>query len=104
MRRTGAWLAGLALVVAACSAPTLPPDASRAFVSPPVIASASPSTLDAASPGISSADASPSFCAGRTWPPYPIGGVEGITAISTDQATVEITNGTDRTYYYRVSG
>ena len=41
---------------------------------------------------------------GRTWPPYPLGGIPGITAVSTDRATVEITNRTGRTYYYRVSG
>jgi hypothetical protein len=33
-----------------------------------------------------------------------MGGIPGITAISTDRATIEITNHTGRTWYYRVSG
>ena len=52
----------------------------------------------------SSPSAPPTFCPGRTWPPYALGGIPGITAVSTDRATVEITNHTGRTYYYRVSG
>ena len=44
------------------------------------------------------------FCAGRTWPPYALGGIPGVTAVSTDKATIALTNQTDRTYYYRVSG
>ena len=103
MRGSAVWLAGLIVALASCSAPPLPPDAPRTS-SPPVASSASPTALDTASPGPQSPDSSPTFCAGRTWPPYPLGGVEGITAISTDQATVEIANGTDRTYYYRVAG
>jgi hypothetical protein len=51
-----------------------------------------------------SAASSPTFCAGRTWPPYSMGDVPGITAVSTDLATIEITNRTGRTVYYRVSG
>ena len=53
---------------------------------------------------LSSPSSPPTFCPGRTWPPYPLGGIPGITAVSTDRATVEITNRTGRTHYYRVSG
>ena len=49
-------------------------------------------------------DASPTFCPGRTWPPYPLNGIDGITAVSTDRHTLEITNRTDRTWYYTVVG
>lgn len=49
-------------------------------------------------------DASPTFCPGRTWPPYPLNGIDGITAVSTDRHTIEITNRTDRTWYYTVVG
>jgi len=49
-------------------------------------------------------DASATFCPGRTWPPYPLGGIPGITAKSTDRATIMIENQSGRTYYYRVSG
>ena len=46
----------------------------------------------------------PTFCPGRTWPPYPLGGIPGITVVSTDRTTITITNRTSKTYYYRVSG
>ena len=49
-------------------------------------------------------DASPTFCPGRTWPPYPLSGIDGITVVSTDRQTIEITNRTDRTWYYTVAG
>jgi len=39
-----------------------------------------------------------------TWPPFDLGGIPGITATSRDRATIEITNRTDRTFYYRVAG
>jgi hypothetical protein len=48
----------------------------------------------------------PSLCAGmRAWPPsgYP-SAPSGITALMTDAVTVRITNSTDRTYWYRISG
>jgi hypothetical protein len=48
--------------------------------------------------------APPTFCAGRTWPPYASAGLPGLTARSRDRATIEITNATGRTYYYRVAG
>jgi len=48
--------------------------------------------------------ARPTFCAGRTWPPYQLGGIPGISVRARDRATIEITNRTDRTYYYRVAG
>jgi hypothetical protein len=46
---------------------------------------------------------SPTFCAGRSWPPYPIGPIAGLAARSVDRATIEITNHTTKTIYYRVS-
>ena len=75
----------------------------------PSVAAYSPapaSPTAAVSPSISTSlsAAPPTFCPGRTWPPYKLGGIPGITAISTDRATIEITNITGQTWYYRVSG
>lgn len=109
-------LAAAALLVAGCAGTT-----GTAVQSAQPLASAAPgpsgiSLGTAGTPGsspesptattsTSSPRSSPaSFCPGRTWPPYPLHGVPGITVVSTDRATVEITNRTDRTYYYRVSG
>lgn len=98
MRRFAVWLACLPLALAACagtaSPSAAPPSASGPSVEGP------PATASAAS----SPSSPPTFCPGRTWPPYPLGGIPGITAVSTDRATVEIANRTGRTYYYRVSG
>jgi hypothetical protein len=101
MRGSGFWLVGLALLLGACTQPELPPDSSTLAAIPPVVASVSPATVpvDAESPV-----ASPTFCPGRTWPPYPLGGIDGVTAVSTDRQTIEITNRTDRTISFRVSG
>jgi hypothetical protein len=55
-------------------------------------------------PGATASSGAPTFCPGRTWPPYPLGGIPGISAVSTDRATIEIVNRTGRTVYYRVSG
>ena len=89
MRGSAVSLVTLALVLVACAASTAPGNA-------PVPASPSVGASPSAAP--------PTFCAGRTWPPYRLGGIPGITATSRDRATIEITNGTTRTYYYRVSG
>ena len=44
-------------------------------------------------------------CAGDVWPPFGApGSMAGVTARSTDQATVEIDNRTGRIYYFRMSG
>jgi hypothetical protein len=48
--------------------------------------------------------APPTFCAGTSWPPYQLVGIAGIEAKARDSAIIEITNRTDRTYYYRVAG
>ncbi len=96
MRGLGFSLASLTLVLSACAASPKPPDSPGPTVTPPVAALASP----VASPSADSA----TFCPGRTWPPYPLSGIPGITATSTDRATIEITNRTGRTYSYRVSG
>jgi hypothetical protein len=74
------------------------------YPGPATTARPSPATPAAVPEAASSPSAPPTFCPGRTWPPYPLGGIAGITAVSTDRATVEITNLTGRTYYYRVSG
>jgi len=65
---------------------------------------ASPSVVTAPSVHASASVAPPTFCAGRTWPPYQLVGIPGIEAKARDSATIEITNLTDRTYYYRVAG
>jgi hypothetical protein len=106
MRGLGACLAGLTLLLAACTPPALPPASPAPTVTPPVVVSATPATGTAATPSPAGepAAASPTSCAGRTWPPYPLGEIEGITAVSTDRQTIEITNRTDRTYHYRVAG
>jgi hypothetical protein len=43
-------------------------------------------------------------CPGDTWPPYDLGGIPGLGARSIDRATVQLTNGTNRTWYYRAAG
>jgi hypothetical protein len=53
---------------------------------------------------VTSSPARSTFCAGATWPPYELVGIPGITTTSIDRATVEITNATNETYYYRVAG
>jgi len=63
---------------------------------------ASPSAAQAASPAASPAAAA--WCPGRSWPPYRLGGIPGITASSSDRATIQIDNHSGRTWYYRVSG
>jgi hypothetical protein len=91
----------LLLVLTGC-ATTAPTEGSGLAVvpsggpSPPVVAS--PSVLSSPS------GAPPTFCAGRSWPPYQLVGIPGITATARDRATIDITNRTDRTYYYRVAG
>jgi hypothetical protein len=65
---------------------------------------ASPSVVPAPSVHPSTLVAPPTFCAGRSWPPYQLVGIPGITATARDRATIEITNRTDRIYYYRVAG
>ncbi len=98
MRGVGATITGVVLVLAACGRPAVPPASSAAPNRPAVVAPTdSAGTAVAASP-------SPTFCAGRSWPPYPIGPIAGLTARSVDRATVEITNHTAKTIYYRVSG
>jgi hypothetical protein len=67
------------------------------LITPGAIPSATASVAPAPS-------AATTFCPGRTWPPYPLGEIPGIAAVSTDRATFELTNRTGRTYYYRVSG
>ena len=87
MRGTALWLLPVAVAIAACAAPALPAPESEALL---------PTTSPAGDPA--------TFCAGRTWPPYPLGDVPGVTARSTDAATIEISNGSSERYYYRVSG
>ena len=101
---TGTWFAGLALVLASCSAPPLPADDSPSVASPPIAGSASPATLATDSPEPPLRAASPTSCAGRTWPPYRLGEVVGLAVDSTHRATIEITNRATLTYYYRVAG
>lgn len=107
MRRSAVSFAVLALVVVGCAA-TVPGDASGGTVAPSVVASpsvaASPSFVASPSLAPSPSAAPPTFCPGRTWPPYRLVAIPGITAISTDRATIEITNHTGRTWYYWVSG
>ena len=105
MRGFGCWLAGLTLLLAACSAPVVPPASPSPTFESPTAGSVSPDTgpSDTPPPGDSPA-ASPTFCPGRTWPPYPLGGIEGISAVSTDRQTIEIRSRTDRTWYYTVAG
>jgi hypothetical protein len=92
MRSAVARLAAAAILLSSCAAPA-PPSApsGRTSGTPVAIATGSPA-------------ASQTFCPGRTWPPYPVGGFPGLEAASIDRATVAITNGTGMTWYYRVSG
>ncbi len=100
MRGVAATITGLAIALAACGGPIAPSATpavpSRPFTSAP---GESADTAVAISPS-----PSPMFCAGRSWPPYPLGGMAGLTARSVDRATIEITNHTAKTIYYRVSG
>jgi len=64
----------------------------------------SPSVVSAPSVEQSAPVAQPTTCAGRSWPPYQLGTIPGITATSTSRATLQVTNRTERTYYYRVAG
>jgi len=99
-------LACLPLVLAACAGSGFQSAGASSEGSPSPATQPRPATTmpAPASPGAASPSIASTFCPGRTWPPHPLGGVPGITAVSTDRATVQITNGTDRTYYYRVSG
>lgn len=103
MRGLAASIACLSLALAACagggsgSAGASHADPSLGTQS--AAAATTPRTPESLTPFLAS-----TFCPGRTWPPYRLRAVAGVTAVSTDQATVEITNRTGRTYYYRVSG
>lgn len=109
-------LAAAAMIVAGCAGATAtagpaatPPVSTAAGPSGASVGTAkaggsSPESPTATTPSSLSSSTPPSFCPGRTWPPYPLGGMPGVTAVSTDRATVEITNHAGRTYYYRVSG
>lgn len=101
MRGIAVLITVLALGLAACAGPSSPSESSA--IPTPDVQSPGKSA-SAALPADASPSPSPTFCPGRTWPPYPVGGVPGITAVSADRATVEITNHTGRTIYYRVSG
>lgn len=93
-------ISGLALGLAACGGPASP---SPAPATPTRSVPVAPS--QSATAGTStSASPSPTVCAGRTWPPYTVGALAGVVARSVDRATIEITNQTVRTIYYRVSG
>jgi hypothetical protein len=101
MRGWAVSFAALALVIGGCAAKA-PNDPSGSTIPPPV--AASPSVVASTSAGPSPSGGPPSFCPGRTWPPYRLGGIPGITADSRDRATIEISNQSGRTYYYRVAG
>ena len=90
MRMTTLLVAFLALVLAGCAA------------NPPT--ELSPSVVSAPSVEQSAPVAQPTMCAGRSWPPYQLGTIPGVTATSTSRATLQVTNRTERTYYYRVAG
>lgn len=42
-------------------------------------------------------------CPGDHWPPARLSGIAGIRAVTLDRAAVEITNNTDRTWYFQLS-
>ncbi|MEW6223091.1 MAG: hypothetical protein AB1627_00530 [Chloroflexota bacterium] len=101
MRASAVSVALLMLVLGACAA-KVPIDASGGAIVPSVVGS--PSVVPTSS-GHASPSAAPSTsCPGRSWPPYRLGSIPGLAASSRDRATIEITNRTDRTYYYRVAG
>ncbi len=88
------WFTALALMVGACGGPA--PSASPSGTASPVGIMSPPVPTPSGS-------AEPSaWCAGRTWPPYHMGTIPGITITSPHAGTLEISNHTDRTYYYSV--
>ncbi len=96
-------MAAAALIVAACAGPSAtgtptPSASATAGAGRPTPTLPTPVTSTVTPPSTAT------FCPGRTWPPYRLAGIPGITAISTDRATIEISNHTAQTYYYRVSG
>jgi hypothetical protein len=91
----------LLLVVLTGCAPTAPTEGSGLAVVPS--GGAAPSVVNSQSVPPSPSIA-PTFCAGTSWPPYQLVGIPGIEAKARDSATIEITNRTDRTYYYRLAG
>jgi hypothetical protein len=101
MRASAVSIALLVLVLMGCAA-NAPTEAPGGAVVPSVVAS--PSVVPAPAVHLSPSVAPPTFCPGRSWPPYQLGSIPGITATSKDRATIEITNRTERTYYYRVAG
>jgi hypothetical protein len=90
MRASAVAQAALSLTLWACSVTHPPADPTAAAIAP--------------SPASSPALAASANCPGDTWPPYDLGGIPGIAARSIDRATVELTNRTDRTWYYRAAG
>lgn len=101
MRGIAVLITWLALGIAACAGPSSP-SATSTIPAPDV---PTPAESASAVPKASaSPDPAPAFCPGRTWPPYAVGEVPGITAVSVDRATIEITNHTGQTVYFRVSG
>lgn len=105
MRGFAVWLGGLSLALAACVGSASPSGVPATAGGPSFEVQATPGATPAATASATPSPSTPStFCPGRTWPPYPLGGIPGIAAVSTDRATIEITNRTSRTFYYRVSG
>jgi hypothetical protein len=95
-------LAAAALIVAACAGPSAtatPTPSASATTGAGGPTPASPTPVKSTPAPRSTA----TFCPGRTWPPYRLVGIPGLTAVSTNRATIEISNHTARTYYYRVS-
>jgi hypothetical protein len=81
-------------VLAACAAP--PEPNGRSFSPHPATEASTPPGLPAFGAGLT--------CPGDRWPPPDLTGVPGIRVVALDRATVEISNDTDQTWYYQLSG
>jgi hypothetical protein len=105
MKGFAVWLAALSLALSACAGSAypsaVPGTTDRQPFATLIRSGAIPSATASVAPSPSAAT---TLCPGRTWPPYPLSEIPGIAAVSTDRATIELTNRTGRTYYYRVSG
>jgi len=94
---TAVAVGSLVLALVACE-PSVPSVAIPSASSPS--SEASPATTPAGGVAPSSRG---SPCPDSTWPPYEVPPIAGITAVSTDRATVVITNRTNRLVFYRLA-